>query len=270
MKANRIARSLHSIRVFDSVVARLAAGVWLTAVSLPSPAADPAVGAVPPAPSPPPTTQPEAAPAPPAEPVPVDPAVRAMALKLGDDDPGVREGAAKKLTQMGKAALPALREAAGGEDPEARVRATDLIRHIEGHIPPPGPNPKAGRNTQSVSTSIVRGIKTVDVNDNGQKIHITAQPDGAIEMTVAGLEGGKEATETYKSKDAGELKRDNPEAFALYDKWAGNGGGVQVFSGPMIHGQIHIGPGGPVLVPPGAPGGGQGAPRSCRHRARTT
>ena len=42
-------------------------------------------------------------------------------------------------------------------------------------------------------------------------------------MTVTGVEEGKEVTETYEAKDADELKRDNPEAFDLYERWNGSG-----------------------------------------------
>ena len=179
-----------------------------------------------------------------------------LAAKLGDDDPAVREEATQKLTQVGKAALPALREAAGGDDPEARLRAEGLIRRIERRIPPPGPDPRPGSRMQSVSTTMARGVRTIEVNDNGQKIHITCQNDGAIEMSVTGVEDGKEATETYKARDAGELKRDSPEAFALYDKWAGNAQGQAIHVGPF-------GPAGPMVgvrVFPGAPGGPPGGP----------
>src|SRR5436190_1706820 len=78
----------------------------------------------------------------------------------------------------------------------------------------------AGRfRSQSVSVSVANGRKTVDVNDNGLKIRIKQTADG-IRMSVTGVEDGNEVTEEYEAKDADELKRDNPEAYALYERWA--------------------------------------------------
>ena len=161
---------------------------------------------------------------------------------------------------MGGAALPALREAACGEDPEARACATNLVRRIEGHVPPPGPYPqrKFNERYKAVTTSIVQGTKTVDVHDNGQNIHIIAHADGAIEMSVTGLEDGKEAIETYKAKDAAGLKRDDPEVFKLYENWTRFGPGTEVFEGGLLGGNIRLGPGTPADAPPAprvAPGG---------------
>jgi len=218
-----------------------------------------------------PATQPATQPA-----APIDPAVRALAIKLGDDDPAVRDDATKKLSDLGKAAVPALREAAQGDDPEARARAKNLLQHIERHLPPPAPPQNGMGRSQSMRMSMNQGVRTIDVNDNGRKVHIVSHPDGQIEMSVTGIEDGKEATETYHAKDADEMKKDNPEAFAIYDQWAGANGAMAIRGHGPFGGAVHvqimpggpvppgapIGPGGGVLIPggpvPGAPGGGGG------------
>src|SRR5580693_6249063 len=59
--------------------------------------------------------------APPAAPTtsPVNAHDLALAVaQLGDDDPRVRDAATRTLGTMGRSALPALREAAKGDDPE--------------------------------------------------------------------------------------------------------------------------------------------------------
>ena len=51
--------------------------------------------------------------------------------RLGSSDFAEREGATRALDDIGTAALPDLRRAAEGDDPEIRRRAGDLIRRIE-------------------------------------------------------------------------------------------------------------------------------------------
>jgi len=61
-------------------------------------------------------------------------------VKLGDDDGKVRDAASRKLLSIGKAAQPALREAAHGDDPEVAARAGHVLAEmrfgIDGDTPP--------------------------------------------------------------------------------------------------------------------------------------
>ena len=50
--------------------------------------------------------------------------------KLGSDEFKIREEATEKLTEMGQAALPLLREAQNHQDPEVSWRATKIIKRI--------------------------------------------------------------------------------------------------------------------------------------------
>jgi len=59
--------------------------------------------------------------------------------QLGDDDPRVRDAATRKLGAMGRAALPALREAAKGDDPEVASRARRLLAEFRYGIDPDTP-----------------------------------------------------------------------------------------------------------------------------------
>jgi tetratricopeptide (TPR) repeat protein len=61
--------------------------------------------------------------------------------QLGDDDPRVRDSATRKLGGMGRAALPALREAAQGDDPEVASRARRLLTEFRYGIDPDTPAP---------------------------------------------------------------------------------------------------------------------------------
>jgi hypothetical protein len=163
----------------------------------------------------------------------VDPGVRELVDQLGHPDAKVREQATAKLKSMGKAVLSALQQAAESDDPEVKARARALVRHAERRLPPAAPrNGGAWGRGHAVSVSVAPGRKVIDVEENGRKIQITQRDDGSIEMAVTGVdEAGKEVTETYQAKDAEELKRDHPEAHALYDQWGGPGSGWRVIRG---------------------------------------
>jgi hypothetical protein len=204
------------------------------------------------------------APAPAAAPAtqPANPQVQKMIDSLADDDPAIREAASNGLEKLGREALPQLKENADSENPEIRSRVRTLIRHAERRLPPAAPRRDGGFSSHSTRMSISNGRKTIDVDDNGYKIRIE-QSDEGIKMNVTGEENGKEVTETYSAKDADQLKRDNPEAFALYDKYNGNGFQVRGFGGNGIQGNVQIqiqgGNGGVFINPNGGaqigPGG---------------
>jgi len=178
--------------------------------------------AVPPAADAPVTDPPGATPA-----VPADTAVDALIQQLGDPDPKVREDASRKLVDLGKAALPQLESAKDSDDPEIRSRVRGLIRKAQRRLPPAAPPRHGFGSRQSVQVSMVNGQRSVAVDDNGYRIQIRQGPEGIV-MDVTGLEDGKEVTETYKAADAETLKKENPEAFALYDKYNNRGGGFSI------------------------------------------
>jgi len=176
---------------------------------------------------------------------PADRAVDKLIGQLGDADSAVREAAAARLRQMGKSVLPALKEASRSDDPEVSASAAALIKKIEKRIPDPRPtNPNM--HAQTVRMSVMGGRKTLDVDENGRKIRIEEDQDGAITMTVGGVEDGKDAQVEFKAKNAEELKRDEPEAYALYEKWGGNKGPGFIIQGKVIGGggRIQVGPNG--------------------------
>jgi tetratricopeptide (TPR) repeat protein len=59
------------------------------------------------------------------------PDIAAQIAKLSDDSYPVRESATRELWKLGEAVLPELQQAARGRDPEAAIRARDLVRKIE-------------------------------------------------------------------------------------------------------------------------------------------
>ncbi len=178
---------------------------------------------------------------------PVSDEVRQLIGQLGNDDFHVREEAENKLAKMGRSAAPGLKEALKSEDPEIKSKAEAVLARIDAQEQPvaggdqvfirrgrlggirPMPMPLV-RN--QISVTVGNGVKTVDSDENGRKVHITENADG-IAMTVTEQKDGKEVVSSYKAKNADELKTNSPDVFPLYQRLAG-GGGAQ------IQGQIQI------------------------------
>src|SRR5687768_12327833 len=64
--------------------------------------------------------------------------IPALVRQLGDADFRTREAAHNRLREIGKPAMPALRDALSGDDPEVCSRADSLLRQIERPRIPPG------------------------------------------------------------------------------------------------------------------------------------
>jgi hypothetical protein len=69
------------------------------------------------------------------------------------------------------------------------------------------------------------GNRNIDVDDNGKKVHIHEDQNG-LEVRVTEKVNGQEKTDTFKAKDAAELKQKSPEASKLYEKYGQNGAGA--------------------------------------------
>jgi hypothetical protein len=84
--------------------------------------------------------------------------------------------------------------------------------------------PAGGMQVFRIQANNVNQTRSVDVNENGKRTHITDDQNG-IEVKVTESVGGKEKTDTFKAKDADELKNKFPEAHKLYEKYM-NGPGI--------------------------------------------
>lgn len=188
---------------------------------------------------------------------PVDPDIAALIAKLGSPDYRVRRGASLVLKKYGPLALPALREAQNSPDPEIRLRSTQILHLLE-RRPLPGRPP--GRRASSVTIVMRNGRRTLEINDGGREIRVARGSNG-ITMTVSGMVDGRPATETYRARDADDLRIRHPDAFALYQRW--NGGALEdaAIDPFMVRGNMLIPPIGPlgpgqlILPPQVMPGG---------------
>ncbi len=188
-----------------------------------------------------------------------------------------RTEATRQLEEAGKAAFPALAEAALGESREVTLRAIEILRKhgLEGdeltktaakdslqkiadsehasaarrakdalkppQSPPSVPNVRLGPimpnlpigqqqiqvqiqvnafgGNQTRRIKINNGVRQIEVTENDLKVKITEDAQGGIQMEVTRKKDGKETTEKYAAKSAGELKKTNPDAGKLYDKY---------------------------------------------------
>jgi hypothetical protein len=115
------------------------------------------------------------------------------------------------------------------------IIAGGAVRILGGRIPR-APIPLApveevavARTAISISSSIgPDGIKTTNVDNDGQKVKIVENPKTGIEGEYTETKDGKETTQKFAAKDAEELKTKHPEAFKLYEKYAKHGGAVRI------------------------------------------
>jgi len=144
--------------------------------------------------------------------------IHSLVSQLGDPDFRKREAAARQLTQIGKPAAPALREALAGRDPEVCSRADALLRQIE------HPRLPAGwfRDFTDLRRreGFMNGSRVVEVMQGGRRLFVSEGP-GGIEMNVTGVDGSDLVDVTVKARDPEDLRRQDPEAFALYERVAG-------------------------------------------------
>ncbi len=145
--------------------------------------------------------------------------MRDLIGQLGDGDFHVRERAAARLKEIGKPALPALRQALSAADPEIQMRAQELIDAIS-HPALPGTGSDRSHFRSTVRVTIINGAQTIDATEGERTVHIEQDADG-IRMRVAGKVDGKETTEDFKAANADDLKKNHPDAYALYQQYAG-------------------------------------------------
>ena len=88
------------------------------------------------------------------------------------------------------------------------------------------PESSAGRSDPSLSRSgseSPMGRQPPKVDENGKKIKIEKDANGGIEMRVTQKVNGQDKTDTYKAKDADDLKKNSPEGYKIYEKYGQQG-----------------------------------------------
>ena len=96
----------------------------------------------------------------------------------------------------------------------------------------------------------INGVKETEVVENDRKIAIHDDPRKGIRIEVTTKECGKDVTKKYEAKNAGDLKKNQPEGHRIYEQYGQeNRGGMGIFQF-QIPGGV---PGGAVPAPPAFP-----------------
>jgi len=201
-----------------------------------------------------------------------------LVRQLDADQYSQREAATKRLTAIGKAAIPAVRKAATEGSLEVTGRSIDILkslyassdeatkaaaedalqklaegdheaaaRRAKGVLKPkevPGRAlPRGGMipgGAKKVSVKTVNGVKTIEVVAKDRKIEIVEDPKQGIKMAITTKKDGKEETERIEAKNADELKKKNEGAYKLYSAFAQKQNGVAAAKIKLNQGNIRV------------------------------
>jgi hypothetical protein len=155
--------------------------------------------------------------------------VPGLIKQLGDDSAKVREAASERLRRLGQMAIPALTGAQKSDDPEVASRAKAIAQRIEEDRRAPAGEDLAAPDAPSklrfgsrggtgADVGPGRAVREVNTVEGGKRVKIREDAAGIVITTTERTGDGAEVTQTTKAKDAAMLKREFPEAYALYAK----------------------------------------------------
>jgi hypothetical protein len=166
------------------------------------------------------------------------PALQAAALGDNREARGRAFGVLRKLFQSEDAETKAATKAALQQIADKDVPG--ISRQAALLLDPPKPPRQRGIGAQiqlrvqvggggrKVSIRTVNGVKEIDAEENGRKVHIDDDPQNGIKVKITEKNAdGKEETKTYEAKNADDLKKKHPEAHKVYEKYS-KGGGINV------------------------------------------
>jgi hypothetical protein len=96
--------------------------------------------------------------------------------------------------------------------------------------------PAGGVQMIRIQQRVANGASTTEVEENGKKIKIEKDANNGIEIRVTEKVNGQDKTDTYKAKDADELKKKSSEAYKLYEKYGQQGQARAVLGNIQIQG----------------------------------
>jgi hypothetical protein len=86
-----------------------------------------------------------------------------------------------------------------------------------------GNAPAGGLQVKRINVQNANGVRTISVDENGQKVTIQDDPNQGIEMNVSKRVEGRDITTRYRVANFDELKAKHPEAAQLYMKYSRQG-----------------------------------------------
>lgn len=169
--------------------------------------------------------------------------IKELVAQLGDADFAKREAATKELKEIGKPALLALKAVENHEDPEVRVRATELLQAID-------PAPTAVTSGNRIGGTIVMRVggnaggrlnlntKSAFAKDGKSYEIERTTKDGVSKIEVTIKEPGKDGKEIERVVEAEndeDLAKKDPELAKIVAENSAKQGVVKVqFGGGMI------------------------------------
>ncbi len=172
--------------------------------------------------------------------------------QLGSDDFATRDAASNELLKIGIEALPALKEALKSEDPSVQSYAEYLVPKIEGgregrrargngrgQMAAGGQFGIVANRTGAADLLVARngrmtmnmtannGVRTANITDGDRQVKIEEGPDG-VRMSVTDNDNGKAVQKDYEAKSIEEMRKEQPDAAQIYDKYMNRGRGMGI------------------------------------------
>jgi hypothetical protein len=79
--------------------------------------------------------------------------------------------------------------------------------------------------------------RKITVDEEDRQFEIVKEEDGGIRITVTAVEDGKPVIETYSARSEAELREQEPEAYAVFERWgnaAAGGGAIEIRAGQIV------------------------------------
>ncbi len=179
--------------------------------------------------------------------------VNVLRRLLQSSDTGTHDSAKDALERVAKGDNAAANAAREALKPAPQPQPAFAPNNIRGNLRiMPGGNlqllPAGGMQVIRVQANANgNGKSTTEVQENGKKVHIEQDQNG-IELKVTENVNGVDKTDTFKAKDADDLKKQSAEAFKLYQKYGQNANGFGAVQIQIQGGQIQLG-GGAQAIP---------------------
>lgn len=136
------------------------------------------------------------------------------------------EGLISKAEDVRQAARGALEKLAASDNRSVARRARQALE-----APPKldGPGqPDVAQNVQQVQVQIINGVREIKVRENDKEVIIKDNNGKDISVTTTELKNGQKVTRTVTGKDEDDLKKNQPEAHAVFEKYRNGGNGMRV------------------------------------------
>jgi hypothetical protein len=145
------------------------------------------------------------------------------------------EGLNSKTEEVKQAARTALQNLAKSENKSVAQRAKLALEA------PVGLDAVGGRNFRQIRVNIVNGAREMNIQENGKQTVIKDNNGKEITVTTTETVNGQKVTKSATGKDAEDLKKNNPDAHAVFEKYAKGGNGAQLQFGINGNGVIRFG-----------------------------